>query len=201
MNRRQTYDLLRPRLIRPGSSVKVALDQMLSEEEVHVLSIDWRVKEFASFEAKISKKGYADPFAEIDDLCGVRVIAYYPSDLSHIGDIIRREFGVLASIDKIDELGVNEFGYRSNHYVVLLPEHWRDAPVYRGLLGLRVEIQVRTVLSHAWANLSHQLTYKAKDDPPTPLRRSISQLSAMFEWAYEQFDRLRALGARERQMA
>jgi putative GTP pyrophosphokinase len=45
---------------------------------------------------------------------------------------------------------------------------------------------------HAWASLSHQLSYKVENEIPLQFRRQVFQLSALFELADQEFDRLRA---------
>jgi hypothetical protein len=95
-------------------------------------------------------------------------------------------------IQKVDELHADQFGYRSNHYIVTLRESWLGAPNYRGLEAVRAEIQVRTILMHAWANISHNLQYKAVEQVPEQFRRRIFQLSALFELSDQEFDRLRS---------
>jgi hypothetical protein len=56
---------------------------------------------------------------------------------------------------------------------------------------LKAEIQIRTVLQHAWAAISHKLQYKREDDVPAPLRRKLFRLSALFELADDEFISLR----------
>ncbi len=187
---RVQYDEMLPRLDRLGGNMRAALEQFLEQHAIDVLSVSYRVKQFSSFRDKIQRKRYDEPFAQVPDLCGVRIITFNPSDLNRIDELIRAEFNVDEIVDQSTKLTENQFGYRSNHYVVTLKPEWLGAPNYRGLGDLRVEIQVRTILMHAWANLSHRLSYKSADQAPLELRRRIFQLSALFEMADEEFDRL-----------
>jgi putative GTP pyrophosphokinase len=63
---------------------------------------------------------------------------------------------------------------------------------WSGLATLRAELQVRTVLQHAWAAVSHKLQYKREDDIPVQLRRKLFRLSALFELADDEFISLRS---------
>ncbi len=54
--------------------------------------------------------------------------------------------------------------------------------------GLRGEIQIRTVLQHAWADVSHDRVYKAKIEVPVIWRRRVARMAAMLEVVDEQFD-------------
>lgn len=96
------------------------------------------------------------------------------------------------SEDKVDNLEPDKFGYRSHHFVVTLRHEWLNVPNYRGLEGIKAEIQVRTILMHAWADISHKLSYKKKEHIPELFQRNLFQLSALFEIADDRFEMLRA---------
>jgi ppGpp synthetase/RelA/SpoT-type nucleotidyltranferase len=147
-----------------------------------------RAKSLVSFAEKIIRPGkhYADPLGEVTDLCGVRVIVHTLRDVVRVGEAIKAEksFHVVAqhSEDKRDRLLRDDrFGYLSVHYVVARP----------GSPGeLRAEIQVRTVLQHAWADVEHELCYKNRFRLPVELRREFGRLAAILEDADEDFQRL-----------
>ena len=172
-------------------NLKEALKGFLNDAGIDVIDVQHRVKDFESFYEKIQRKGYSKPFEETEDICGLRIICYYPSDLDKISEIINREFDVLESTDKAALLEPDRFGYRSIHFIVSVKEAWSKAPNYRGLSGLKAEIQLRTILMHAWADVQYKLAYKKKEHVPPQLRRKLSQLSALFEVADQQLDSLR----------
>jgi len=167
------------------------LHKILEGEGVALFSIDGRVKTTESLESKVSRKTYSNPINDIEDLCGVRVICYYESDLNKIEDVIKREYDVISESDKQKEIDVDRFGYSSRHFIVKVKDEWLGVPSYRGLDGLKVEIQVRTMLMHAWAAISHKLLYKQEDDAPREIKRNLSKLSALIELADEKFDSIR----------
>lgn len=177
-------------------NLQQALKGFLEEANISYLDVTFRTKEFSSFEEKIQRKSYENPFDDCEDFCGIRVICYYPTDVEKICDIIRQEFQVHWSEDKAATLNVQEFGYRSTHFIVTVNPKWLVAPNYRGLDNLKAEIQVRTVLMHAWAEVEHKLAYKKQDQVPNEFKRKLSRLSAKFEEADEQFEELR-VGLRE----
>lgn len=178
----------KPKYERLAEETSVALKRFLLEREISSFDIEHRVKDEKSFEDKIVRKGYQNPFEEIEDIAGVRVICYYKNDLKSIHDIIQQNFDVLSVSNKAEELDVDQFGYTSNHYVVTIKQEWLVTPHYNGLDGLKVEIQVRTMLMHAWAAISHKLLYKKQDDVPNEFKRKLNRLSALIELADEQFD-------------
>lgn len=174
-----------------GSNLVQALEQFLREKDIKVLSVSSRTKDKDGFLEKIERKNYEKPFDECEDLCGVRIICYYKSDEDKISEIISNEFEILESQDKEDLLGADQFGYRSKHFIVKIKKEWLIAPNYRGLEDLKAEIQVRTVLMHAWAEIQHKLAYKKMEHIPKQFQREFSAISAVLELADKQFEGLR----------
>ncbi|MCA0363208.1 MAG: (p)ppGpp synthetase [Bacteroidetes bacterium] len=174
-----------------GKNLIEALRAFLTEEEIPFLDIYYRIKKFESFFEKIERKGYVNPFNEIEDICGIRIICYYTTDIQRISKIINKEFNIIEEQDKSDLLGLKEFAYRSKHYIVKIKDSWLVAPNYRKLSGLKAEIQVRTILMHAWAEIEHKLNYKSDSQVPDKFQRKLFRLSAKFEEADEQFEELK----------
>ena len=168
-----------------------ALEIFLQENNILYLSVTGRIKEFDSFIEKINRKKYSDPFQQNEDFCGIRIIVYYQRDIQKIQEIIDREFDILEATVKSEQLAVNEFGYRSNHSIVKINDGWLAAPNYRGLREIKIEIQIRTILMHTWAEVEHKLAYKNKDQVPKELQRQLSILSAKFEESDDQFQKLK----------
>ena len=188
---RREFDQVSPHFEALGKNLKEALYGFLKADKIDFLDVYYRTKQFEDFFEKIDRKEYDDPFTQMPDICGVRVICYYPIDLAKIRGIIVREFNVLESIDKTVLSEPDRFGYRSDHYVVTVKDKWSHAPNYRGLEGLKAEIQVRTILMHAWADIEHKLAYKKKEHIPQQFRRRLSQISALLEVADERFESLK----------
>lgn len=188
---RNEYNEKCPKYERLARNLKQAFESFLDEAGLDVLDVDFRIKNFDSFGDKIQRKGYKDPFQEIEDICGLRIICYYHSDLEKVSQIIKKEFDVLESVDKADLLEPDRFGYRSLHFIVTVRKDWLKAPNYRGLDGLKAEVQVRTILMHAWADVEHKLAYKKTEHIPDQFRRKLFRLSAHFESADDQLDGLR----------
>ncbi len=185
------YARLQSQYLRLGKNVEDALKSFIEIDEIPYLNIYHRIKDFESFYEKISRKNYTDPFSEIEDICGVRIICYYASDIVKIENIVKREFNILETVDKSESLGLKEFAYRSLHNIVTIKEEWATTPNYRGLQNLKAEIQIRTILMHAWAEIEHKLNYKSDSQVPSHFQRKLFRLSAKFEEADEQFEELR----------
>jgi ppGpp synthetase/RelA/SpoT-type nucleotidyltranferase len=103
------------------------------------------------------------------------------SDIKKISDFIKKEFIVLESEDKEESLKVDQFGYRSFHFVVKIKNDWLKAPIYRELVGMKAEIQVRTILMHAWAEIQHKLAYKREEHIPDQFKRNLHILTRIVQ--------------------
>lgn len=174
-----------------AENMVVALKMLLDEADIKYMGISYRIKTFDSFLKKMDRKHLDDPFKQIADICGIRVICYYRSDIEIISDVINKNFKVIETEDKEELLDDDQFGYRSVHYMVSIKDEWLVVPNYKGLAGLKAEVQVRTNLMHTWAEIEHKLEYKNDDDIPTKFKRKFSRISAQLEMADEQFDELR----------
>jgi len=130
---------------RLGSNIIEALKAFLEDESIAYLEVSGRTKKFDSFYEKIDRKKYDDPFNQIEDVCGIRVICYYATDIIRINEIIKREFQIVEESNKEELLGLKEFAYRSQHFIVKINPKWNEAPNYRKLENLKAEIQVRTI--------------------------------------------------------
>ena len=185
------YDEILPLYIRAGQNISEAIEILMNEHKVSFLAISHRIKEFESFFEKINRKKYKNPFEQNEDFCGIRIVIYYIEDIPKIERIIETEFILKTKESKEDILSVNEFGYRSYHYIFNLKESWLETPNFKGLKDIKIELQVRTALMHAWAEIEHKLGYKNKDQIPNALKRKLSIVSAKLEEADNQFQETR----------
>ncbi|NOZ20000.1 MAG: hypothetical protein GXP25_02815 [Planctomycetes bacterium] len=161
--------------------------------------VQTRPKNIASFAEKIQRKKeeYKDPVNEFTDLCGGRVIVHFRREIDAICDFIKNHFKVDwdNSVDVVERLNPTEFGYRSVHYIVsfrkgVFPTEEIHVKIPETVLGLKCEIQVRTILEHAWADISHDLSYKSAFPVPERWIRDIARLAAMLEEIDSDFERV-----------
>ena len=132
-----------------------------------VLQIQHRAKgvEFLSKKLKERNLYHSDSIElGIKDLAGCRVIFYQNDDLNTFlqSNLIEENFDIddvkIHHPDGEARL-VNEL-YMGNHYVVMLKSSRTDLSEYSKFTGLRCEIQIQTLLNHAWSEISHDITYK-----------------------------------------
>jgi ppGpp synthetase/RelA/SpoT-type nucleotidyltranferase len=176
------------------------LETALKKSGIKTHSLPTRVKTLDSFVDKVKRKDSKDPFQDIRDIVGLRVICLFLSDIPRVGDLIRAAFNVLSEDDKIGGAEISSFGYMSVHYVAEMKKECAGAR-YDDLRGMPFEIQVRTILMDAWANVSHYLDYKRDQDVPTNLRRDFYAVSGLFYIADSHFELFFRSSAQSRKQA
>jgi ppGpp synthetase/RelA/SpoT-type nucleotidyltranferase len=166
----------------------VILGEVLVERGVNYHSISSRAKLLDSYKLKASR--YKNPRNEIMDMAGVRIITYTQSDANRVADLIKEIFSILPrhSVDKAAELGVDRVGYRSIHFVGTLGAQRQRLPENRVFAGMCFEVQVRTILQHAWAEFEHDRNYKFAGVLPTDIKRRVSILAGSLELIDREFD-------------
>jgi ppGpp synthetase/RelA/SpoT-type nucleotidyltranferase len=165
-----------------------------------------RSKAIASFAEKCQRKRakYDDAINQFTDLCGGRVIVHTSEEVKAISDFIEQHFkiDIENSIDVSQRLKPTEFGYRSVHYIIsfkpgVFPN--KDVPIeippilydHEQFPNHRAEVQVRTILEHAWADLAHDLEYKNVFEIPAKWKREFAGVAAMLESADKSFTRIK----------
>ena len=168
------------------------LEDLLLGAKIITHQINSRTKTSDSLSNKITKKDKYTDLADITDIVGIRVITYLDSDVGKVEKLVRQEFEIdeKNSIDK-RILQTNEFGYRSLHLVASIDSSRLKLTEYQRYKGLKFEIQIRSILQHAWAEIEHDLGYKGKSSIPDSYIRSFNRLSALLESADIEFDRLK----------
>lgn len=168
------------------------IENLVNDERFFTLEISHRTKSVSSLEDKLNRKlGKYKTLYNITDLCGFRIITYFSDTVDEIANKLSNIFVIdrKNSIDKRASLQANEFGYMSVHYVCSLkPEDLKEHPEFT---DIHFEIQIRSILQHAWAEIEHDLGYKSEFGIPRPIRREFSRVAGLLEIADNQFIELR----------
>lgn len=190
-----TYRKHRPVYESLAQRLQHLLHDVAKTNGIEIHAIEARAKSLDSFAEKIARPGktYANPLEEITDLCGIRIILYYQEDVDRLSAVIQEEFKVDSkrSVDKRNELRSDQFGYISVHLICQLQENRTALLEWREYKGLHAEIQIRTVLQHAWASISHALQYKSRAEIPDQFVRQLTRIAGLLELSDEQFSNLR----------
>ena len=159
------------------------LKDTLDKAGLMTAALEYRVKAGDSLAGKLELKGGKyHSLKDITDIIGLRVITFYIDDVDKVASAVERVFEVdwENSVDKRKALEVNSFGYLSLHYVCRIPGS-----------EYKMEIQMRTVLQHAWANMNHDTGYKSGVEVPPRYLRNLSRLAGMLELVDDEFSRIR----------
>ena len=179
-----------------ASVVARILEECLKRKQIKVHSVQHRVKEASSLGYKAAipsevdprRPKYDQPIKQITDLAGIRIITQVLGTISEIDKLLHSEFDVLEQSDKGRELiEKDRFGYQSIHYLVRISAERARLAEYERYQGAVAEIQVRTILQHAWAEIEHDIQYKSSTAIPEEIKRRFMALAGMLEVADREF--------------
>jgi putative GTP pyrophosphokinase len=166
------------------------ISTLISNEGLLIHSLTSRSKTEKSLMGKINRpdKNYSS-INDLTDIFGLRITTYFSDHVDLISNLIEREFKVdtINSIDKRKAIEPDRFGYMSLHLVVEHSDLRTNLPEYQKFKGIKFEIQIRTILQHAWAEIEHDIGYKSSEQVPINLRRKFSRLSGLLELADDEF--------------
>jgi putative GTP pyrophosphokinase len=152
-----------------------------------------RLKDETSFINKTLKKNYSNPIVEITDQVGIRFVLLTTDDVAKVCELVTSNSGWTSSKDRDYETEIDKnpfvFGYKSMHFVVR-PKETIVLSNTKIDLSVCCEIQIRTLLQHAYAELSHFVTYKPKmkENNVKKYNRSLARSMALIETVDETFN-------------
>jgi putative GTP pyrophosphokinase len=166
------------------------------EKIVHILqsrpTVVGRVKEFDSYYKKYLKFLKQTPGFEplITDLIALRVICPFLEDQTAVEKLIRNHFELIELDRKGAHFSFKEFGYESVHLLIKIPP---ELAVKFGDCGIQaVEVQIRTILQDAWAEVEHEIVYKNEFTPfDDPMKRRLAAVNASLSLADSIFQEIR----------
>lgn len=200
---RKKFEELKPIYAAWGNFIKDKIVQRLEEQgfkEKEFLKIppEPRVKETNSFieKALYRNKPYQNPIEDITDKVGVRFVVLDLQDIKTVQSCIVLNDGWSNSKDRDfdDEIILKPelFTYKSIHYIL----RCKDDIIYNGIkieAGTPCEVQVRTLLQHAYAELFHDAQYKKVEEIPPDIKRKIARSMALIEASDELFEEVKML--------
>lgn len=167
-----------------ANEIQTYITRLLVENGIDAHDITARAKSIGSFEKKCARKQYRNPMKEVTDTVAVRVITFSLLDRDRVATLVRDQFCVKKGEDRNpgNEKPPNRRGYDCLHLVVESEKsecksNWimENGPLsnyFRDFGGL--EIQIRTVASHAWAEFEHDRRYKGEGYTRLPSRDKAS---------------------------
>ena len=146
------------------------LDAALESAGIRAI-VTYRAKSATRLETKIGQRAQTRDYSSIDDiyhdivdLAGARVALYFPAERNQVGKLIQDLFVLTDSPKEFPAGSTPSYtkrfsGYWATHYRVRLRESSLNEAQRRYTDAL-VEVQVASVLMHAWAEVEHDLVYK-----------------------------------------
>lgn len=183
---RSEYDSKQKLFKRIKDTALFKLSQGISGKKMKIHSLDGRIKSFDSFYEKIKRKKIQNPFKEIDDIVGLRIICLFLDDIQKLRNILKNIFEIIKEDNIIDNSEPHVFGYLGTQFKV----KYKDANP-TDVYNIPFEVQIRTIAQDVWASISHHLDYKKEYGIPDHLKRNFYALSGLFYVADTQFKKLR----------
>ena len=152
--------------------------------------LETRTKSLDSFLDKATKSDgrggfkYADPAGQLTDFVGARVLVPLSADVAPVARLVQRLYVVEEMSDQRADSVLDVPGYQSLHFLVRFREEQREE---LGVPDQVIELQVRSILQHAWAALQHDLMYKGERAPTDQVRRRLIALAGLLELADQEF--------------
>lgn len=136
------------------------------------------------------EKKYTDPYNDIEDKAGVRFVVLLVNEIKELCSIIEGsqhwDAKSCKHFNKDRKSQPLLFTYQSVHYVLRPKEKMR----YKGQdigKGTPCEVQIRTLLQHAHAELTHDAIYKSKRSVKPKVHRTVAKSMALIETADDFF--------------
>jgi ppGpp synthetase/RelA/SpoT-type nucleotidyltranferase len=175
-----------------GSYVVNAIKQALEKEEIDLDNFlkspaKYRLKDDNSLVDKAfyrPEKTYTDPYNQIEDKVGARFIVLLLDDINKICNIIQQisdwTFDACKHFEEDKKNDPLLFTYQSVHYI-LRPKQEIEVGGIVITKSTPCEIQIRTLLQHAHAELTHDAIYKAKRTVQPEVHRTVAKSMALIE--------------------
>jgi putative GTP pyrophosphokinase len=151
-----------------------------------------RVKERDSILQKAFYRGknYQNPYDDIEDKVGLRFVVLLTEDIRTIEAAVKEAPQWVASVARDFEQERDarpyEFDYQSLHYVVrsTLPFEFEGCAIPA---DIPCEVQIRTLLQHAYSELTHDTIYKPNIRATPVLKRTAAKSMALIEATSDYF--------------
>lgn len=138
-------------------------------------------------------KGYADPYDDITDKVGTRFVVLLGSEIRTVCEALTRIDGWTWSKDRDyeEEQRKNplQFDYAAVHFIIR-PEADID---FQGIVipaGTPCEVQIKTLLQHAYSELTHDTIYKPQIEATPFMQRNAAKAMALLEATNDYFEKV-----------
>lgn len=137
-----------------------------------------RIKSKQSINNKLKKKGleptYENLVKTINDVAGIRIICSFIPDIYKLVEMLENMQDITIIKKKDYVTNPKDNGYSSYHLIVSVP-----VSLSIGTIGVKVEIQIRTMAMDFWASLEHKIKYKYDKEIPKAVKKELKECAKM----------------------
>jgi len=191
---RDIYETRREQMLLPlASRLEAHLkDVFVGNQRIDRISV--RAKNVDRFVAKAKKeiegkRKYSDPFTQIQDQLGARIVTFYKSDVEKLTTEVMKYFRHIESRQIVPD-SASEFGYEGRHFILFVPRDVFDDEVKEDNSITFFELQIKTLFQHAWSEAEHDLGYKPSTLLSGDQKRRLAFTAAQAWGADQIFDEL-----------
>jgi ppGpp synthetase/RelA/SpoT-type nucleotidyltranferase len=159
------------------------IEKILNDNKIPIaFGISGRLKSLDSILEKVSSERFVlkETITELKDLVGLRIVLLFPEYKEKVVDILSSAFKLLED-SKESTQSPDRFGYSSIHLILGIGDEWVKVPNWKNHSDKKIEVQIRTLSEHIWAETSHSLFYKREENIPDIIKRDLHKLKALLE--------------------
>lgn len=186
-----SYDesLLRDNYNKLEKNLFIVKNKIISELKDNLSTVEFidgiygRVKAKESFIKKVLNQPdkYKNPFLDVEDLIGIRILVLFPEISKVVSEIISTKIFSPLELEYKCQATTNSFGYEGYQSIHSIPVGLIPENTEVELPGV-FELQVRTLFQHAWAESEHEINYKRcfkfPDNEETQYKKSFAWIAA-----------------------
>ena len=183
-----------------AQTLSEAISQAVSPTVIHLflrIPIKPRLKESGSLLAKAFRRGknYKNPYEDIDDKVGLRVVVLLQEEIRLVEQLACDNDAWIANKARdFEEERLRkpfEFDYQSVHYIVRSKKSFEHNG-HQIAENIPCEIQIRTILQHAYSELTHDTIYKPSLKADQSVKRAAAKSMALIEATEDYFTQVKA---------
>ncbi|MBP0492475.1 GTP pyrophosphokinase [Pararoseomonas indoligenes] len=191
------FESARENFVSFTADLESILRKLLEHAGIELAALEARTKGVDSFRGKVDrpeKKQKYKKCEDVTDLSGLRLVCYLHEEAQRVSKLLADHFTIDIKNSKYrhEFLAADRLGYRADHIVISLSPERLKLPELSKYKNYKAEIQVKTVLEHAWAAVDWKIRYKGQTGIPEPVLRRLYRISALLEGADEDFSRVKA---------
>lgn len=167
--------------VKVGYFLKAAVEPRLKDDQKLVEKAFYR------------NKGYQDPYGDITDKVGTRFVVLLGSHISAVVSALESFTDWTRSKDRDYEEEQKRnplaFDYAAVHFVVR-PNADLDVGGVKVPAGTPCEVQIKTILQHAYSELTHDTIYKPQIQATSAMQRDAAKAMALLEATNDYFEKV-----------